>query len=171
MTQEHIPAIAIVGRSKVGKTSLIEKLIPVLIRKGLNVATIKHHLHNFEIDYPGKDSFRHQEAGAKLTMIASPNKIALVERLDKEMGVEELCARYIHDMDIVIVEGFKATSLPKIEVFQKKVAQIPVCRHDRNLIAVVTDDPIDMPIPTFHTNDIEAIAGFIINRFVPTGRN
>jgi len=165
MGKKAIPVIAIVGRSKVGKTSLIEKLIPILKKRRFRVGTIKHHLHNFDIDYQGKDSFRHQLAGADLTIIASPKKLAFVENLEKEIGIEEMCNRYMHNVDIIIVEGFKTASIPKIEVFQKSKADLPVCRNDKQLLAIVTDDTVDVPIPIFKTHDIEGIAKFIMKTF------
>jgi molybdopterin-guanine dinucleotide biosynthesis protein MobB len=165
MAKKAIPVIAIVGRSKVGKTILIEKLIPLFARKGFKVATIKHHPHDFDIDYPGKDSFRHRQAGAKLTMIASPRKIAFIENLEEEIGIEEICNRYLYNIDIVIAEGFKTASIPKIEVFQKRAGNFPVCRNDKQLIAIVTDDVIDMPVPLFKTHDIDGIARFIVEKF------
>jgi molybdopterin-guanine dinucleotide biosynthesis protein B len=156
-----------VGRSNTGKTTVIERLIPILVGKGLKVAVIKHHPHDFEIDIPGKDTYRYKQAGATMSILASPGKVAVVEDTETELTLEEIITRYIHDVDLLIVEGFKREEIPKIEVFQRKEgADMPVCAEDKNLIAVITDESIDTLLPVFSRDDVGGVAEFILSRFI-----
>ena len=156
-----------VGRSNTGKTTVIERLIPILVRKGLKVAVIKHHPHDFEIDIPGKDTYRYKQAGATMSILASPGKVAVVEDTENELTLEEIITRYIHDVDLLIVEGFKREEIPKIEVFQRKEgADMPVCAEDKNLIAIITDESIDTLLPVFSRDDVGGVAEFILSRFI-----
>jgi len=107
-------AIAVVGNSGAGKTTLLERLIPVLKRKGLRVGAVKHDAHRFDIDHPGKDSHRLAAAGADTMVITSAEKLAMVKRHAAPPPIEELLERYFSDMDLVLVEGFRGSSLPKI---------------------------------------------------------
>ncbi len=111
-----IPIVSIVGRSNTGKTTLIEKMIPELRRRGYRVATIKHNIHGFDIDHEGKDSWRHKKAGAQMTVIASPHQVAVVEDVNRDYELSELRDHYIRDVDIILSEGFKKNPHPKIEV-------------------------------------------------------
>jgi molybdopterin-guanine dinucleotide biosynthesis protein B len=163
MLKNSIAVLSIVGRSKTGKTTLIEKLIPLLKRKGLRIATIKHHHHDFDIDREGKDTYRHKAAGAKAVLLTSPLKIALVMDIDKELKVQEIIDKYIHDVDLVITEGYKRENFPKIEVFKWRKDTYPVCFGDRSLIALVGDKRIDVPVQQFLRDDIEGVAEFIID--------
>jgi molybdopterin-guanine dinucleotide biosynthesis protein B len=163
----HLPAVmAIVGRSKVGKTTVLEKLIPVLTHRGLKVGTIKHHPHDFEIDVPGKDTYRHKAAGAVLTLIASPHKIGLVADVKQELTLGELVAAYGKDLDIVIAEGYKRSHVPKIEVYDTSRGEPPVCINDSRLIAIISDGSVEAHVPVFGRNDIEDIAQFILSRVI-----
>ena len=167
MAKESIPYFSIVGRSNTGKTTVIERLIPILVGKGLKVAVIKHHPHDFEIDKPGKDTYRYKQAGATMAILASPHKVAVVEDTETELTLEEIITRYIHDVNLLIVEGFKREEIPKIEVFQRKEgADMPVCAEDKNLIAVITDESIDTLLPVFARDDVGAVAEFILSRFI-----
>ena len=166
MAHKGIPLVSFVGRSNTGKTTVIERLIPILRERGLKVAIIKHHPHDFEIDKPGKDTYRYKQAGAKIAILASPHKVAVVADTETELTLEEIIARYIHDADLLIVEGFKREEIPKIEVFQRKEgANIPVCAGDKNLIAVITDESIDTLLPVFSRDDVGGVAEFILSRF------
>jgi molybdopterin-guanine dinucleotide biosynthesis protein B len=151
----------IVGRSKTGKTTLIERMIPYLTSKGIVVATIKHHHEPFEMDVEGKDTYRHKKAGARAAMIVSEKRLGLVKDMEEEMGVRELVARYMNDVDLVIVEGYKKASLPKIEVYSHR-EEGPVAEGDERLMAIVADRPMDAPVPVFMRDDVEAIAGFVM---------
>ncbi|HPP06007.1 MAG TPA: molybdopterin-guanine dinucleotide biosynthesis protein B [Syntrophorhabdaceae bacterium] len=157
------PLIGIAGTSKVGKTTLIERLIPVFIEKGLNVAVIKHHPHDFDIDIPGKDTHRLKTAGAKTTIISSPKKIAMVSDVKKELMPKDIASRFITDVDLIIVEGYKRERIPKIEVFRHKKDAKPVCANDEFLIAYVSDSYFSSDKPVFLLDEIDKIADFIID--------
>ena len=159
-----IPVLSFVGRSGTGKTTVIERLIPQLKVRGIRVATIKHHLHNFDIDREGKDSYRHKKAGAKLAMVVSPGKIALVEDVDRELGLAELLSRHVHDVDLVITEGYKTENVPRIEVYNVRSHEPPVSLGHRNLLALITDMPMDAPVPVLQRDDIGKLAEFIIEK-------
>jgi len=164
MDKMNIPVISIVGRGKTGKTTFIEKLIPLLINKGLRVAVIKHHLHDFDFDIPGKDTYRHKKAGAGTVILASPGKIAMVKDTEKDLSIEEIVSGYIDNVDLLITEGYKKEDMPKIEVYPKKEGMEPVCIDDRNLVAIVTDAPFVSHVPVFQRDDVESVASFIISK-------
>ena len=162
-------AISIVGNSGAGKTTLLEGLIPALKRKGLQVGGIKHDAHRFDIDHPGKDSHRLTAAGAYTMVITSASKLAMVKRHAASPPIEELLERYFSDMDLVLVEGFRGGSLPKIEVHRKEFHRALLCRGERDdpgLAAVASDEPLDLDVPVLDLNDPEAIARFI-ESFLP----
>jgi molybdopterin-guanine dinucleotide biosynthesis protein MobB len=156
-----IPIISIVGSSKSGKTTLIERLIPEFIKRGYRVATIKHHRGDFQIDHTGKDSWRHKEAGAHTVVISSPQKVALIEDASHDHSPDELANRFIQGVDIVITEGFKRAKYPKVEVFRQGVHPHPLAPELENVIAVVSDDPLPLDIPCLKLNDISGIADVI----------
>ena len=159
-------AIAIVGNSGAGKTTLLERLIPALKRKGLRVGAVKHDAHRFDIDHPGKDSHRLTASGADTMVITSPSMLAMVKRHSAPPPIEELLERYFTDMDLILVEGFRGSSLPKIEVHRKAFRSALICRGERNdpgLAAVASDEPLDLDVPVLDLNDPEAIARFIVS--------
>jgi molybdopterin-guanine dinucleotide biosynthesis protein B len=159
-----IPILSVVGRSNTGKTTFIERLIPILNAKGLRVATIKHHLHDFESDREGKDSYRHKKAGAKIAMVVSPRKVAFTADTGKELTLAELVSAYARDVDLVIVEGFKQESAPKIEIYRYSEGVTPLSRHDRDVFAVMTDRRIDVPVPVLLRDDVEMAAELILSK-------
>ena len=159
-----VPILSFVGRSGTGKTTVIERLIPLLASKGVRIASIKHHLHDFEMDREGKDSYRHKKAGAKLAMVVSPKKIGLVQDLDREIDLEELLSRYVYDVDLVITEGYKSKDAPRIEVYTVG-GQPPLSLGLPNLLALVTDRPMDASVPVLHRDDVETLADFIMEKF------
>ena len=161
-----IPIVSIVGRSNTGKTTLIERLIPELRSRGYRVATIKHNIHGFDIDHEGKDSWRHKKAGAILTVIASPQRIAVIEDVSKDYELSELRDRYIRDVDIILSEGFKRNPHPKIEVVRSEMKHDPLSSREDNLIAIVSDDPVDRGVPCLDIDDIPGVADFIEDRFL-----
>jgi molybdopterin-guanine dinucleotide biosynthesis adapter protein len=170
MTAEmgRTPIVCVVGRGKVGKTTLLEKLIPELKSRGYKVATIKRHAHpGIEIDVPGKDSWRHAQAGSDFAIIAAPDKLASVRRLDRELTLDEVAAT-VTGVDIIITEGYKRADKPKIEVVRAEKSSEPLCAAEE-LLAVVTDVALDLPVPRFGLDDAPALADLIEARFLGGG--
>jgi len=164
----RIPILSIVGKSGSGKTTLLEKLIPELRRRGYRVGTIKHHLHDFEIDREGKDSWRHAQAGATTVVVASPHKLALVETDPADISLEGLRDRFFQQVDLIIAEGYKTGNQPKVEVFRRCVHDAPLfdCCHP-GLLATVTDNDVDTGVPIFGLDDVTALAEFIERALSP----
>ncbi|MDD5711556.1 MAG: molybdopterin-guanine dinucleotide biosynthesis protein B, partial [Smithellaceae bacterium] len=156
-----IPIVSIVGKSKSGKTTLIEKIIPELVKKGWRVATIKHSTHNFEVDQEGKDSWRHRKAGARTTVVSSDRKLAVVADAPKDYSIAELSELYIRDVDIIITEGFKKNPHPKIEIYRRELKRGLISSKEDNLIALAGDHFLEAGVPFFDLNDATGIAGFI----------
>ncbi|MFB3924625.1 MAG: molybdopterin-guanine dinucleotide biosynthesis protein B [Syntrophales bacterium] len=165
-----IPVLSIVGRSNSGKTTLIERLIPEFRKRGYKVATIKHNTHGFDIDHEGKDSWRHKKAGARTAVIASPDKIAVIEDTERDYEIAEIRDRYIRDVDIVLVEGFKGNPYPKIEIFRPELNQAPLCTKVDNLIAVVGDRRDISEVPQFSIKDAAGLADLIEARLLKVGK-
>ncbi|MDY7035016.1 MAG: molybdopterin-guanine dinucleotide biosynthesis protein B [Thermodesulfobacteriota bacterium] len=164
-SKSEIPPIAsIVGKSGSGKTTLIEKLIPELQRMGFRVGTIKHDVHDFEMDHPGKDSWRHRQAGSVTTVISSPHRIGMTKDVDHDYALDEL-APLLYGVDIILSEGYKREKKPKIEVFRPEVHSQPLSIEDESRIAFVTDAAIDPIVPRFDIDDITGIALFLIAHF------
>lgn len=156
-----IPIVAIVGKSNSGKTTLIEKLLPELNKRGYRVATIKHHTHALEIDTPGKDSWRHKQAGAQTTFISTPHAIGMVHSVDSDMTPDEIRDRFIDDVDLVLAEGFKMLSVPKIEVFRSSVHAEPLSAGDENLLAIASDSELDIGAPCCGLDDSQKLVDII----------
>ncbi len=156
--------ITVIGKSNSGKTTLIEKLIPEIRRRGYRVGTIKHTRCRLDIDKKGKDSWRHRKAGADMVLVASPDEIVLIK--DEENSSLDSLVRYFDDMDIVIVEGYKRENRPKIEVFRSSVHREPICLNSDNLIAFVTDLNVDLKVPVFGLDEIKEIADLIEKRYL-----
>jgi molybdopterin-guanine dinucleotide biosynthesis protein B len=154
-----IPIVSIVGKSDAGKTTLIEKLIPELKRRDYRVATIKHDAHQFEIDHPGKDSYRHFHAGADWTVIGSPAKLASIRRLEHELTLDESAAT-ITDVDIILTEGFKREAKVCIEV-SRRAHTTELISDPTELLAIAADYPIDIGVPALDLNDAAAIVDLI----------
>ncbi len=158
------PVVSVVGYSGSGKTTLLEKLISEFKHRGYAVGTIKHDVHGFEMDRPGKDSWRHKKAGASVTVISSPYQIGMVRDVDHDHRVEELVA-LLPNMDIILTEGYKKENLPKLEVFRSAVHKAPLFKGDKSLLALISDDPIDLGVPIFSTDDGQKLADFLIEYF------
>jgi molybdopterin-guanine dinucleotide biosynthesis protein B len=161
-----IPIVSIVGRSNTGKTTLIEKLIPELRQRGYRIATIKHNIHGFDIDHEGKDSWRYKKAGARLTVIASPQRIAVIEDASKDYELSELRDRYIRDVDVILSEGFKGNPHPKIEVVRSEMKHEPLCSVEDNLMAIVSDESVERGVPCLNIDDIRGIADLIEDKIM-----
>ncbi len=159
-----IPIISVVGKSGVGKTTFLEKLIAELKRRGLRVATIKHDVHGFEIDRPGKDSWRLAQAGSDSVVIASPQRLALIKRLEREMALSEIAA-LLNDIDIILTEGYKRGDAPKIEVSRRERGGGLLCAPDE-LVAIVSDQPFDLDVPQFGLDDAGGIVDLLEKKFL-----
>ncbi|NND37412.1 MAG: molybdopterin-guanine dinucleotide biosynthesis protein B [Gammaproteobacteria bacterium] len=154
----------IAGYKNSGKTTLIVELIAELTARGLRVATIKHAHHEFDIDHPGKDSYRHREAGATEVMVASRRRWAQVRELQGtvEPTLDELLNR-LGPADIVLVEGYKYGDHPKLEIRRSALDHPPLAEESGNVCAVVSDAPIEgLSVPLLARDDVAAIADFIL---------
>ena len=155
--------VAVVGKSDAGKTTLIERLVPELIRLGLRVGTVKHDAHSFEIDHPGKDSWRHGQTGARAYAIASPERLAYIARLDKELPLAHIAETYFRGFDLLVAEGYKNSAPHRIEVFRAGAGhQAPLCGPGETL-ALVTDAPLPHE-RRFALGDALGLARFVVAR-------
>ena len=159
------PIISIVGKSDVGKTTMLEKLLPELVRRGLKIGTVKHDVHGFSIDHEGKDSYRHKQAGSSISLISSPWKIGMVRDVDHDHTLAELRDLLLSDMDLIVTEGYKRESWPKVEIHRKALARPLIATPDEGLIAVVADEQMDAPVPHFDLDDPGSLADFLIEHF------
>jgi len=132
-----IPVVSVVGKSDSGKTTLMERLIRLLTERGYRVGSVKHHVHDFDIDIPGKDSWRHAKAGAAVTLVSSPSKLGMVRQMDHEASLDELLA-LAHDVDILLTEGYRRAGDVRIEVSRRARSTELVCEATE-LFALVTD--------------------------------
>jgi len=160
------PVLALIGKPNCGKTTLIEKLIPALADKGVRVGTIKHHHGAIQMDTPGKDTWRHKQAGAHLVLLSSPVGIGLIQDTVADTPVEDLVSRYFQEVDLVIAEGYKWSTLPKIEVFRSTVYDEPMQEPGETLIAMVSDVAIRQGLPWFKYDDIGSLVEFILEKIV-----
>ncbi|PJK31514.1 molybdopterin-guanine dinucleotide biosynthesis protein B [Minwuia thermotolerans] len=154
--------LGLAGWSGSGKTTLMVALIPLLRRRGLTVSTIKHAHHRFDVDTPGKDSWRHRDAGASEVMVASSQRFALMHELRgaSEPTLDELLAR-MAPVDLVLVEGFKREGHSKIEVHRAATGKPPLYPDDPAIVAIASDMPIEAgELPLLDLNDAEGIAEF-----------
>jgi molybdopterin-guanine dinucleotide biosynthesis protein MobB len=157
-------AVSFVAKSGTGKTTMLEKVIAELKSRGWRVGVIKHDAHRFEIDHPGKDSWRLTQAGADTMLVASPEKLALVKRHAEPPSVDELIATYFADVDVVLTEGFKKSGLPKIELHRRERSATLICRgeeHDSTLVAVASDEPLELDVPVLDLNNSAQVADFV----------
>jgi len=162
-------AVSFVAKSGTGKTTLMEKVIGMLKDRGYRVGAIKHDVHRFEIDHPGKDSQRFTAAGADTMLISSPEILALVKKHQASPPIEQLLEQYFSDVDIVLTEGFKKSGLPKIELYRKGRSANLLCRGEENdptLIAVASDEPLELDVPLLDLNDYEQVTDFVEERFL-----
>lgn len=164
--------IGLAGWSGAGKTTLLERLIPELTRRGVTVSTLKRAHHAFEIDKPGKDSFRHREAGASEVLIASSRRVALVQELRgaPEPTLADLLRR-LQPVDLVLVEGFKSERHPKIEIHRAANGKPYLYRDRPAIVALATDapPPDGLALPIVHLNDVRAIADLMVQLAEPLG--
>jgi molybdopterin-guanine dinucleotide biosynthesis protein B len=164
--------IGLAGWSGSGKTTLITKVIPVLVGRGLKIATIKHAHHEFDIDRPGKDSWRHREAGASEVLVASGRRWALVHELreEPEPPLAELLAK-LAPADLVIIEGFKRHVHPKLEVFRASVGKPALYPEDDCVVAIASDAPVpEAQLPVLMLDDVASIANMLMAEALPCDR-
>ncbi|MDA8443265.1 MAG: molybdopterin-guanine dinucleotide biosynthesis protein B [Peptococcaceae bacterium] len=163
-----IPVISVVGKSNVGKTTMLEKLLRELKLRGYKVATIKHDAHGFDLDVPGKDTWRHATAGADTVVISSPHKFAMIQNVTEELALEQIVAR-ISGVDLILTEGYKHGDRPKIEVFRQGVYDELVCAADE-LIAIATDVKFELGIPCYDLDDAAGLVDRIEELFLRNSR-
>ena len=154
--------LGIAGYSGSGKTTLIEKVIPFLVREGLRVSLIKHAHHTFDVDQPGKDSYRHRHTGASEVLVTSSRRWVLMHELRgaQESPFEEQVKR-LSPCDLLIVEGFKFAPIPKLEVWRAATGEGLLHPNDPHIVAVASDGPVSTKLPVLDLNDDAAIAKFI----------
>jgi molybdopterin-guanine dinucleotide biosynthesis protein MobB len=164
-----VKAVSFVAKSGTGKTTLLEKVIAELKSRGYRIGAIKHDAHRFDIDHPGKDSWRMTAAGADTMLVSSPEKLALVKKHAASPPIEELLETYFGDVDIVLTEGFKKSGLQKIEIHRKERSPTLLCRGEENdptLIAVASDEALSLDVPVLDLNDPVAVASFVEEKFL-----
>lgn len=154
--------IGLAGWSGAGKTTLLTRLIPHLIAKGVSVSTVKHAHHNFDVDVPGKDSWHHRHAGATEVIVSSGKRWALMHELRgaREPSLRDLLVK-MSPVDLVIVEGYKTDSHPKIEIYRAANGKGLLHPNDPAIVGIAADPEIDTRLPSVHLNDIPAVADLI----------
>ena len=158
------PIVSIVGKSKAGKTTLLEKLIRELRLRGYRVATIKHAPEGMSLDEPDKDSWRHIQAGSEAIAVSSPDKMVLIKPVKKEIDLNGLGRFFGEDYDIILTEGFKKGSAPKIEVHRRQVGS-PLSGI-KKVIAIATDETLDTKTRQFSLEDIKGLADLLEQGFI-----
>lgn len=159
-----IPVLCFVGRSNSGKTTLIERLIPELVKAGYKVATVKHSGHGFDLDTEGKDSWRHKRAGASTVMVLSKGSLAMFSDVDDDIHLTDLRDRFLDkSIDLVIAEGWKSDNFPKVVVVRDQMDEVQV--SPEGLLAVVSNKKIDVKVPLLDPDDIPALAALLIKQF------
>lgn len=153
----------IVGWKNAGKTGLMERLVAECCRRGFSVSTVKHAHHVFDVDQPGKDSYRHRTAGATEVLLASRKRFALMHELreEDEPTLDDLLAK-LQPVDLVLVEGYKRDTHPKVEAFRAETKNPLIAAHDPTIKAIASDTPLHLDCPVFDLDDTAAIADFIL---------
>ena len=151
------------GWSGSGKTTLIEQLIPRFVKRGLKVSLIKHAHHSFDVDHPGKDSYRHREAGCSEVVVVSEKRWVVVHELrgEPEPSLEEQIGR-VSPCDLLLVEGYKHYAMPKLEIWRSDNAKPLLHPEDRHIVAIATDARQETRLPQFDLNDYDGIADFVL---------
>ena len=153
----------VTGWKNSGKTGLVERLVSEFISRGLSVSTVKHAHHTFDVDHPGRDSYRHRAAGAKEVLLVSKNRWAIMHELrdEDEPELSEILKK-VEKVDLVIIEGFKRDRHPKIEAFREETGTSAIAREDESIVAVAADTSLtDLKIPVFDLNNTSEIADFM----------
>ncbi|KIN70731.1 Molybdopterin-guanine dinucleotide biosynthesis protein MobB [Sulfitobacter noctilucae] len=154
----------VVGWKNAGKTGLMERLVTEITGRGITVSTIKHAHHTFDVDQPGKDSFRHRTAGATEVLLASKTRFALMHELrdEEEPALADLLQR-LSPVDLVLIEGYKRDAHPKIEAHRAVTGNPLLAPDDPSVRAVASDVPLDLDRPVLDLNNTEQVAGFILS--------
>jgi molybdopterin-guanine dinucleotide biosynthesis protein B len=160
-----IPVISFIARPNHGKTTLLEKLLAELAHRNIKVGVIKHHVHEFEFDKKGKDTWRHKQAGAHTVILSSPAGIGLVRDVGADKAIDELVDLYFSEMDLVLTEGYKWEGYPKIEVFRKARGGAPLDGRNDTWCAFVSDANLTTDLPCFGLDDIAELADFLQKTF------
>jgi len=164
-----IPIVSVVGKSNVGKTTFLEKLISELVRRGYRVGAVKHDVHGFELDRPGKDSWRLAQAGSAVVALSSPERVALIRRVSREMTVDEIALLMGPELDIILTEGYKRGDRPKIEISRQAVSGELLCSPNE-LVALVSDQEHSVSVPQFGLDDAAGVAGLLEKKYLRWGR-
>lgn len=153
----------IAGYSGSGKTTLIEQLVPRMLREGLTISLIKHAHAGFDIDRPGKDSYRHREAGCTEVLLTSDKRWVLMHELRgrREPSLDEQL-EMLSPCDLVLIEGFKWAAVPKLEVYRPSLGKPPLYPDNAHVVAVASDAPLDTNLPQLDINDADAIVLFVL---------
>jgi len=159
-----VPVVSIVGKSGVGKTTVMEKLVAELKKRGYRVAALKHNVHGFDMDHEGKDTWRFDRAGSDAVAISSTQKLAIIRKVDHDLTLAELQRFIGPDFDIILAEGFKQDKAPKIEVHRKEIGADILCNKDE-LLAVATDEKLEIDVPQYTLEDARGMADLIEKRF------
>ena len=162
------PIVSIVGKSKSGKTTLMEGLIRELKSRGYRVGTIKHTPQGMTFDEPDKDSWRHIQAGSEATAISSPDRVVLIKPVAQVLTLDEIARLVGEDCDIILAEGFKQDNAPKIEVHRREVG--PPLSAVKKLIAMATDEPLETKVRQFSLQDIKGLADLLEKGFIKPQR-
>ena len=172
-TRPHPPAVAFVARSGTGKTTLVETLIGEMRGRGYRVGALKHDAHRFEIDRPGKDSARFTAAGAEVMVLVSDDTVAMVQKPAQPPRLDRVLREWFTDLDLILVEGYKTSDLPKIEVHRVALEKPLLCRGENNdphLLAVASDgsagDLAELDVPLLDLENPAAIADFLEESFL-----
>ena len=158
------PVVSIVGKSKSGKTTFLEKLVRELKSRGYQVATIKHTHHDQTLGQPHKDSWRHIQAGSEVTVLSSPNGISMIKPVSRALTIDEIVPFFGEDYDIILTEGFSRGNAPKIEVHRKEVGSL--LRSATKRIAIATDEPLETKTRQFSVEDVKGVADLLEEGFI-----
>lgn len=160
-----VPTVTLVGKSGVGKTYVMTRIIAELKRRGYRVATLKHSHHSIDLDVEGKDSWQYAQAGSDTVAISAPHMFTVMAQADRDIGLAEILRLIGPDFDIILAEGWKQSNAAKIEVHRRETGSDMVCEPS-DLLAIVTDEQLDMSIPQYAPDDATGIVDLIEERFL-----
>jgi molybdopterin-guanine dinucleotide biosynthesis protein B len=158
-----IPVVVLVGTSGTGKTTFLEKLIKELKKRKVQVGTVKHDVHGFDIDKPGKDTWRHAQAGADVVAISSPTTFAQIRHVEQEVSLDQI-TRMITGVNIILVEGYKRSANPKIEI-HRMAHSSELLSAPEELLAVVSDADWNVGVPVYDLEDASGVANMLIQKY------